>query len=214
MTNPKSNRRVHRLQSDEVLPLFDTLFGVALTLLAYSVPDHLMNAMDAQKLGILFGIYILTGAIVILYWYKLRRLICETRELSPIQLSLGMMSVLLIVIMPKLTQLVATQGGGSGDFNNWTPSQIINTIFIFYLALLDGLCLAYGRSLHNHSFVRYHHKTRITTGSKIKIAGFALITGLGLAELLTDQFNNQYLLIVPIILLAEEFILAYALKKG
>ena len=80
-------------------------------MLAYSVPDHLMNGMDAVKLGQTVTIYLLTGIAVILYWYKLRRLIHITRILLPTQLILGMSSLLLIVMIPKFAQLVATQGG-------------------------------------------------------------------------------------------------------
>ena len=125
----------HRLPSNAVLPLFDTLFGVALTLLAYSVPDNLMTGMDAIKLAQAVSTYLLTGIAVILYWYKLRRLVHMTRMLIPSQLMLGMASLLLIVMMPKFAQLVVTHGNGFGDFYNWTPSQIVNTIFGFFPGL-------------------------------------------------------------------------------
>ena len=148
MVRPQFDNAIHHnLPNTAVLPLFDTLFGVALTLLAYSVPDHLMDGMDAVKLGQTVTIYLLTGIAVILYWYKLRKLIHITRILLPTQLILGMSSLLLIVMMPKFAQLVATQGGGVGDLNNWTPSQIVNTIFVFFLGFVDGVCLAYGLSL-------------------------------------------------------------------
>jgi len=195
----------HALPNTAVLPLFDTLFGVALTLLAYSVPDHLMDGMDAVKLGQTVTIYLLTGIAVILYWYKLRRLIHITRILLPTQLILGMLSLLLIVMMPKFAQLVATQGGGVGDLNNWTPSQIVNTIFVFFLGFVDGVCLAYGQSLFRHPYIRDRDRKTIKVRVQVQLAGFALMIGLGILEITSTRFNNEYVLLIPLILIAEEW---------
>jgi uncharacterized membrane protein len=195
----------HNLPNTAVLPLFDTLFGVALTLLAYSVPDHLMDGMDAVKLGQTVTIYLLTGIAVILYWYKLRRLIHITRILLPTQLILGMLSLLLIVMMPKFAQLVATQGGGVGDLNNWTPSQIVNTIFVFFLGFVDGVCLAYGQSLFRHPYIRDRDRKTIKVRVQVQLAGFALMIGLGILEITSTRFNNEYVLLIPLILIAEEW---------
>jgi len=195
----------HTLPNTAVLPLFDTLFGVALTLLAYSVPDHLMDGMDAVKLGQTVTIYLLTGIAVILYWYKLRRLIHITRILLPTQLILGMLSLLLIVMMPKFAQLVATQGGGVGDLNNWTPSQIVNTIFVFFLGFVDGVCLAYGQSLFRHPYIRDRDRKTIKVRVQVQLAGFALMIGLGILEITSTRFNNEYVLLIPLILIAEEW---------
>jgi uncharacterized membrane protein len=195
----------HNLPNTAVLPLFDTLFGVALTLLAYSVPDHLMDGMDAVKLGQTVTIYLLTGIAVILYWYKLRRLIHITRILLPTQLILGMLSLLLIVMMPKFAQLVATQGGGVGDLTNWTPSQIVNTIFVFFLGFVDGVCLAYGQSLFRHPYIRDRDRKTIKVRVQVQLAGFALMIGLGILEITSNRFNNEYVLLIPLILIAEEW---------
>ena len=89
-----------------MLPLFDTLFGVALTLLAYSLPENLNTSMDADSLLRAIATYLLAGLAVIIYWYKLRRLIEISRTLLIPQLLLGMTSLLLIVLMPRLAQLV------------------------------------------------------------------------------------------------------------
>jgi len=108
--NPGTKERHHRLASGDVLPLFDSLFGVALTLLAFSVPDQLMSAMDAERLRLTSLTYLLTGVAIVVYWYKLRRSIEMTRTLLVPQLLLGMVSLLLIVMMPKLAQLVVIYG--------------------------------------------------------------------------------------------------------
>lgn len=203
----------HRLPTNAVLPLFDTLFGVALTLLAYSVPDHLMTGMDAVKLGQTVSVYLLTGIAVILYWYKLRRLVHITRILLPMQMILGMSSLLLIVMMPKFAQLVITEGGGFGDLNNWTPSQIVNTIFIFFLVFIDGVCLAYGGSLKRHPFMRSKDTLGLNARLQVQASGLALMLGLGILELASSQFNNEYIFLVPLILLTEEWWLGSRLRK-
>jgi uncharacterized membrane protein len=197
--------RHHRLPTNAVLPLFDSLFGVAITLLAYSVPDHLMSAMDAVKLGQTVGLYLLTGIALTLYWYKLRRLIHISRILLPTQLILGMMSLLLIVMMPKLAQLQAIEGGGFGDLYNWTPSQIVNTIFIFFLAFVDGVCYTYARSLHRHPYIRSKDRLGLRARLHVQVVGFSAMIGLGILEIVSSRFNNEYLLLVPLILIVEEW---------
>jgi uncharacterized membrane protein len=164
-----------------------------------------MDGVDAVKLGQTVTIYLLTGIAVILYWYKLRRLIHITRILLPTQLILGMLSLLLIVMMPKFAQLVATQGGGVGDLNNWTPSQIVNTIFVFFLGFVDGVCLAYGQSLFRHPYIRDRDRKTIKVRVQVQLAGFALMIGLGILEITSTRFNNEYVLLIPLILIAEEW---------
>jgi len=137
----------HRLPAHSVLPLFDTLFGVALTLLAYSLPEHLNTSMEANALLAAVATYLLAGLAVIIYWYKLRRLIEISRILLVPQLLFGMASLLLIVLMPRLAQLVVYHGAGRGDLTHWTPSQIVNTAFLSCLLLFDGICLVYALSL-------------------------------------------------------------------
>jgi uncharacterized membrane protein len=203
----------HRLPTNAVLPLFDSLFAVAITLLSYSLPDHLMSTMDAVKLGQTVSLFMLTGVAVTLYWYKFRRLIHITRVLLPTQMILGMFSLLLIVMMPKLVQLQAIEGGGSGDLTNWTPSQIINTIFIFFLAFVDGVCFVYARSLIKQPFIRSRDRLTLRPRLQAQAAGFAVMIGLGILEILSSQFNNEYLLLVPLTLLIEEWWLGARLSR-
>ena len=206
MTEARNKRGSHhRLPTNAVLPLFDSLFGVAITLLAFSVPDHLMSVMDTVKLGQTVSLYMLTGIALTLYWYKLRRLVHISRVLLPTQLILGMISLLLIVMMPKLAQLQAIEGGGFGDLYNWTPSQIVNTIFIFFLAFVDGICYAYTRSLTRHPYIRRRDRLSLRARLHVQAIGFSAMIGLGILEIVSSRFNNEYLLLVPLILLAEEW---------
>jgi uncharacterized membrane protein len=203
----------HQLAASSVLPLFDSLFGVALTLLAYTLPEHLNSLMDAQALASSICTYILTGVAVIIYWYKLRRLIDLSRHLRITQLLYGMASLLLIVLMPRLAQLVVLHGTGSGDLWHWTPAQIINSVFLGCLLLFDGICLAYAMSLLQRSEQDLRSTSRISTAIKAQAAGFTALLFLGFLELASTSFNNEYVLAVPLILLTEEWWVGQQLKR-
>ena len=211
MSEPLSRPRPLRptlLRSSSVLPLFDSVFGVALTLLAFSVPETVMSSMDVGRLGLSIGIYLLSGVAVLLYWYKLRRLVELARLLLLTQLVLGLLSLLVIVLIPKLMQLVVLHGGGSGDVWNWTASQIVNTVFLGALFLFDSLCLLFALSLLAHPHVRKAELRRIRHASQIQFFGFLALLAFGVMELGLSSFNNQYLLLVPLVLIAEEWFTA------
>jgi len=216
MDSPPSDHRTqvhhHRLAAHSVLPLFDTLFGVALTLLAYSLPENLNTSMDAESLLRAIATYLLAGLAVIIYWYKLRRLIEISRVLLIPQLLLGMTSLLLIVLMPRLAQLVVFHGAGRGDFTHWTPSQIVNTAFLSCLLLFDGICLIYAMSLLLREHLAPDQRLRILEAARVQAMGFGLLLVLGFLELASAAFNNEYILIVPAILVLEEWWVARRLK--
>ena len=44
----------------------------------------------------------------------------------------------MIVLLPGLVELVVRQRGGSGELRNWTASQVVNTLFLGSLLLMDG----------------------------------------------------------------------------
>jgi uncharacterized membrane protein len=210
--NP-SDKAGFLLRSTSVLPLFDSVFGVALTLLAFSVPDHLMGAMDLGRLFLSIGIYILSGLAVLIYWYKLRRLMEISRSLRPPQLIIGLMCLLVIVLMPKFVQLVVVYGNGSGDFLHWTVSQIVNTVFLLSLFLFDGLCVLFAITLLWHPQVQSPERRKIRSALNIQILAFLILFSLGVLELTLMSFNNEYVLLVPIVLIIEEFITARQLAR-
>jgi uncharacterized membrane protein len=196
-----------------VLPLFDSVFGVALTLLAFSVPEEVMGGMDAFNLALAIGIYLFSGVAVVLFWFKLRRQIELARQLGPVQAVLGVLSLLVIVLLPRLAELVVRHGGGSGDLRNWTSSQIVNTVFLGALLLMDGVCLAFGYSLLRHQPVRAQQRSRLGLALRIQLAGFLILMVLGVLELALTSFNNQYVLIVPLVLLLEEWLVVRSLAR-
>jgi len=210
----QSPRPQHQsLTSEGILPLFDTLFGVALTLLAYSLPDHLKGGMDTEKLAQAIVIYLLSAVIVVLYWYRMRRLIVATRVLYPLQLALSLSGLILVVMLPKLAQLVVIYGGGSGDLLNWTPAQVVNMLFLSFLGLYDGTCLFYGFSLLRHSHIQPDERRRLRLQMRVQLMGVFVLMVLGVLELSSMKFNNEYVLIVPIVLLLEEWRIARVLNQ-
>ncbi len=179
----------HRLPAHSVLPLFDTLFGVALTLLAYSLPERLSTSMDAAALTWAILTYLLAGVAVVVYWYKLRRLVEISRVLFVSQLIFGVAGLLLIVLMPKLAQLVVLYGGGTGDLLHWTPSQIVNTVFLACLLLFDGFCLLFAVSLLGHGHVAAPKKTTGSGGGTRSVPGVCLVAGSRISGAGIDGFQ-------------------------
>jgi len=200
-------KRLHSLRTGEVLPLFDAVFAVAFTLLAYSVPEELAMGFDGVN-GLLLAIAssLFSGIAVLLYWWKMRRLLRIARSLHSEQLLLGFASMLIIVAFPKLSQLALLYGGGQGNLPAWTPSQVVNVLFLGALFLFDGLCLGFAFSLRRHQPLQDQSRQLLETAIKAQVLGFAFLLLLAALELMFTWFNNQYLLLVPVVLLLEELL--------
>ena len=210
---PSQNHR--GLRSQEVLPLFDAVFAVGFTLLASSVPEQLvMGIHGVGSLLLAIASFLLNGVAVLLYWFKLRRLLVIARRLNPLQMVLGFASMLTIVVLPKLSALALIYGGGSGNLSAWTPSQEVNVVFLGALFLFDGLCLLFALSLRGHGPRASHTHQELTTAIKAQAIGFAALVSLGAMELLFSWFNTQYVLLVPLVLLLEELLVARSFSRS
>lgn len=200
--------RHHRLQARAILPLFDGVFAVALTLLAFSFPDRLVTSMDVSGLYSSIMVYGMNGIAILLYWYKMRRLVIFTRVLHLQQLVLGLLGLLIVVVLPKFSLLALEHGHGQGDLNNWTLAQLSNVSFLGALFLFDGLCLLYAISLLSHGVVRQMDRLQVRAAVRSEAIGFAALLLMAVMELFLSWFNNQYMLLVPLVLLVEEFMIA------
>jgi len=206
--------RHHVLPSAALLPLFDGVFAVALTLLAYNLPDRLSSVQDGQRLvEVLIG-YGLSGIAVLLYWFKLRRLIGLAGFLRVRQLLLAFQGLLTIVLFPKLAAIALIYGSGTGSWRHWSSAQVANTTFLAALFLFDGLCLLFALSL----LLRRRQPTgrlRLVRLTLLTQAGGLLFLAvLAAMELLFEWFNNQYVFLVPLTLLLEEVALALSFNRG
>lgn len=198
------------MPSNEFLPLFDTLFAVAFTLLAYSIPDQLMEGlMGINELSLAIATFLLSGIVVLLYWFKLRRLIMISRVLHAPQLLIGCISILTIVVLPRLSALALYYGSGRGDLSTWSSSQVVNTMFLGSLFLFDGFCLLFAFSLLCHRPRFAHTATELTIAIQAQSLGFLVLLMMAAMELLFIWFNNEYVLLVPLVLLVEELLVAH-----
>ncbi len=206
----QQQRHIFRgLRSREVLPLFDAVFAVAFTLLASGVPEHLMMGIGGvNSLLLAIASFLLNGVAVLLYWFKLRRLLVIARQLNPPQVLLSFASMLTIVVLPKLSALALVYGGGTGNVFIWTFSQEVNVVFLGALFLFDGFCLLFALSLRRHRPRASHTQQELTTAIQAQAIGFAVLVLLGAMELMFSWFNNQYVLLVPLVLLLEEVLVA------
>ena len=211
----QQRRMFHGLRSREMLPLFDGVFAVAFTLLASSVPDQLMTGIGGvTSLLLAIASFFLHGVAVLLYWFKLRRLLVIAHQLNPPQVVLSFASMLTIVVLPKLSALALAYGGGSGNVLIWTISQQVNVVFLGALFLFDGFCLLFALSLRRHGPRSSHTQQELTTAIEAQAIGFAVLVMLGVMELLFSWFNNEYVLLVPLVLLLEELLVARRFTPG
>ncbi len=196
--------RHHSLRSREVLPFYDSVFAVAFTLLAFNLPDRLGAVAGTSQLLNTLAWYGLSAVAVFLYWLKLRRLVLLDRFVQLPQLGLIGLGLLTVVLVPKLASLVLRHGVGVGSLLQWTLAQVVNTTFLGFLLLFNLICLLYAISLK----VRRSHRRRsdqllqgiITT----QLMGLAAMLVLVILELSFAWFDNQYVFLLPLILVAEE----------
>jgi len=205
--------RHHRLSSKGALPLFDSVFAVAVTLLAFSLPDRLEQGELVNLLSSIVAFEFI-GIAILLYWFKLRRLIEFARVLTLGQLVLIFFSLLAVVLLPKMTELVLSYGEGSGSLSNWTLSQTVNVNFLASLFLVDGFTLLFALSLRRHRFIPKTSCNEIQISIRAQLTGFLLFCGLAAMQLFLTWFNNEFVFVVPIVLLIEEVLVARQFCRG
>jgi uncharacterized membrane protein len=210
----KINRslRHHSLRSKDLLPFYDSVFAVAFTLLAFNLPDRLGTG-DSEKLLDPLGWYVLTGLAVFLYWLKLRRLILLDRIVQLPQLGLIAAGLLTVVLIPKFASLVLSHGVGEGTLFNWTLPQVVNTTFLTILILFNLCCLLYALGLNrrrNHLRLNSAVLRGVMASQWLGMAGMFILMVL---QLLFPWFDNQYVFLLPLILLSEEAFVLLLIRR-
>ena len=112
------------------------------------------------------------------------------------------------MVLPKLSALVLYYGNGEGNLYAWSTAQIVNVVFLGVLFLFDGLCLLFALSLRRHQPRHAHTSNELETAIKAQLLGFMALLILAVMELLFTWFNNEYVLLVPLILVVEELLVA------
>jgi len=212
-TSKESFWRHHRLTAKSALPLFDSVFAVAVTLLAFSIPDRLEGVNFGQLLAPILAFEFI-GIAILLYWFKFRRLIILSRLLTLPQLCLIFLGLMAVVLLPRMSDLVLNYGGGSGSLSNWTLSQAVNVNFLAALFLVDGFTLLFALSLYRHRFVLKTSRNEIGISVRAQWAGFLALCVLASMELFLPWFNNEFVIVVPIVLLLEEVLVARQFARG
>lgn len=204
-----SRRLRHQtLRAKEVLPFYDGVFAVAFTLLAFSLPDRLVGLMGQISLLQSIGIYALAGVTVIIYWFKLRRLMLLDRLLQPPQLLLVALGLITVVLLPKLASLVLHHGVGVGNLLHWSLAQLVNTLCLTVLLLFNLVCWLYAASLRRRDGHRRRSDRLLAGVMRTQSWGMLCLLVLLVLELGFTWFDNQYFYLVPFILLLEELAVA------
>ena len=210
-----TKRKYLALPSAQALPFVDGIFAVAFTLMAYSIPEELSGGQSGLiDLASAVGCFLLGGIAVILYWFKMRRLVQMAGELHPPQLLIGFFSLLTIVALPKMSTLALRYGQGDGSFSNWTTSQTANSFYLGILVIFDVLILLFALSLQQHQPCRRRGGRLMRALIRSQAYGLTVLVILGSLELLATWFNAEYILLVPIVLIAEEAIVAQQFARA
>jgi uncharacterized membrane protein len=200
--------RHHTIRANSLLPFFDAIFAVILTLLAFNVPS--MFDMEGQAAYLFTSIlaYCLTGLIVILYWFKLRRLIGVCRFLHVPQLLCLGQAILTICLFPKMANLVVLYGSQSGSIFELSRGQLANTVYLVTLFVFNALCLIFAWSLTTHHYYKKANQSMLRHVITSQLLGFSIVLAMIFAEFFLTGFNNQYIFLVPLVLIVEELFVA------
>jgi uncharacterized membrane protein len=204
----------HRtLRASDLLAFYDGVFAVAITTLAASIPSILGAMGDIRQLLAAMLTYSLVAATIGLYWFKMRRLIVIDRHIQPPQLLLAGLALTTVVLVPKMGGLVLRHGVGMGNLWMWSYAQVVNTLCLSLLLLLNLLCLLYAISLRQRRAHLGRHRTLLHGIVNTQLLSFAanlLLLGL---ELSFTWFDNQYLFLIPLFLIVEEVIVVRGLLR-
>ena len=200
--------RHHTLRADTLLPFFDGIFAVALTLLAFNVPEMLHGDANHPHLFGSILAYGLTGLIVVLYWFKLRRLIGVCRFLHVPQLLCLGQAILTICLFPKMANLVLLYGSEGGSIFELTRGQLANMAYLAALFLFNALCLMFAWSLTTHHYYKKANQATLRHVIRAQLLGFGFILAMACAEIFSENFNNEYIFLVPLVLIVEELLVA------
>ena len=80
--------------------------------------------------------------------------------------------------------------------------------FLIALFLVDGIILLFALSLRRHRFVLINSCLEIEVSIRAQLAGFLLLCVVASMEFLFPWFNNEFVFVVPIVLLVEEVLVA------
>ena len=200
--------RHHTVMANTLFPFFDAIFSVVLTLLAFNIPTKLSSDEDYSVIAQPVFAYALTAIILILYWFKLRRLIGLCRFLHVPQLLCISQAILIICIFPKLANLVLLYGSEPGSIFFVSRGQIVNSAYLLAIFAYNALCLLFAWSLTTHHYYKKANELLLSHIIRGQVFGFLALLAMIFAEVFWDKFNNHYIFLVPVVLVFEELMSA------
>jgi uncharacterized membrane protein len=189
---PTQHHHYYSFRAPELLPFLDGVFAVAFTLVALTIPDRISTSSNSlHQLLVILSSSALSSLAVLLYWFKLRRLVVSARLLYLRQLVLLFISLLVLVILPQMASLALRYGQGEGTLFHWTESQAANVFFLGVLFVFDLLVLAFAFSLRHHRLEAVRSSRVVRTSLRAHALGFCALLLLALMELIFLWFNYQ-----------------------
>jgi hypothetical protein len=103
---------------------------------------------------------------------------------------------------------VLLYGSERGSIFELTQGQIVNTAYLTALFLFNALCLFFACSLTTrHSYGKFKGKI-LRRVIRSQLLGFGFLLAMVGAVIFSEGFNNQYIYLVPIVIIAEEVLVA------
>lgn len=192
-----------------VLPLFCIVASLGLTLLGTTFPLAGSTTAEIHNLHLALGEYVLSAVTVILYVFKMETCLELVSHLLLLDQILLFLWLLNIVICPAFLQLAIKHGTGTGSITRWTEAQTCNMLLLLNYFLLSAISLFISSSLcfhPQHQNVPSSTKVCRRRWLKIHSVGSTMIFFLVVLELLTERFNEEYMILVPIFLSLEGLI--------
>ena len=190
----------------EISSLFCTVSAVGLTLLGTSVPLAASNMGEIHRLHRALAYFFLSAITVILYVFKMETCLGLATHLLLIDQALFSLWLLHIVLCPAFLQLAIKYGKGTGSLGRWTDAQTANMLLLMNFLVLSTTSLTLSLSLCFHPHHQYAPAERMQSRRqwlRIHSGGSGIILFLILLELFTERFNEEFMFLVPIVLLLE-----------
>lgn len=170
------------------------------------LPKHpyIHTTGEVQKVYSALMTYALAASTVMLYWFKIRRLLLFTDVLHLLQQFLLCIWLFAIVLVPKFVGLVIDNSGSSGTVHHWTSSQTINCLMLTTYFITDLSCLLFALFLRSCDYLLLRRQSLVKL-IHTQVVIFLLMCSLIITELFSIKFNGECIYIVPVVLLMEEF---------
>jgi len=80
--------------------------------------------------------------------------------------------------------------------------------YLSALFLFNSLCLIFSWSLTTHHYYKKSNQATLRHVIGAQLLGFGFLLAMIFAEFFSDNFNNEYIFLVPLVLIVEELLVA------